>query len=101
MADSIRTAHFPHRRREIANRRIRTDQTPIARSVSEIVAAGIIPVAMEMMDRAIIQAIEDSNIRAGYPRDAGAVLLIELDGLESLQPEAMDVFSLKKISKGT
>ena len=36
-----------------------------------------------MMDHAIIQAVEDSSYRAGYPRDAGAVLLIELDGLDA------------------
>ena len=52
-------------------------------TVSDIVAAGIVPVALEMMDQAIIQAVEDSHYRAGYPRDAGAVLLIELDGLDA------------------
>jgi glycolate oxidase subunit GlcD len=52
-------------------------------AVSAIVAAGIVPVALEMMDRTIIQAIEDSQYRAGYPRDAGAVLLVELDGIEA------------------
>jgi glycolate oxidase len=48
-------------------------------AVSAIIARGIIPVAMEMMDREIIQAVE-ANVKAGYPLDAGAVLLIELDG---------------------
>lgn len=52
-------------------------------TVSDVIAAGIVPVALEMMDRAIIQAIEDSHYRAGYPRDASAVLLIELEGLEA------------------
>jgi FAD/FMN-containing dehydrogenase len=56
-------------------------------TVSDIVAAGIVPVALEMMDHAIIQAVEDSHYRAGYPREAEAVLLIELDGL----PAALDV----------
>jgi glycolate oxidase subunit GlcD len=56
---------------------------PAIQTVTDIVAAGIVPVALEMMDRAIIQAVEDSNYRAGYPRDAGAVLLIELDGLDA------------------
>jgi glycolate oxidase subunit GlcD len=56
---------------------------PAIQTVTDIVAAGIVPVALEMMDRAIIQAVEDSSYRAGYPRDAGAVLLIELDGLEA------------------
>src|SRR5260370_8421509 len=35
---------------------------------------------MEMMDRSCIQAVEDSVYAAGYPRDAAAVLLVELDG---------------------
>src|SRR5262245_16540865 len=56
---------------------------PAIQTVTDIVAAGIVPVALEMMDHAIIQAVEDSSYRAGYPRDAGAVLLIELDGLEA------------------
>lgn len=48
-------------------------------AVSGIVARGIIPVALEMMDRHSIQAVE-KGVRAGYPLDAGAVLLIEVDG---------------------
>lgn len=55
---------------------------PAIQTVTDV-AAGIVPVALEMMDRAIIQAVEDSSYRAGYPRDAGAVLLIELDGLDA------------------
>lgn len=48
-------------------------------SVSAIIGAGIIPSALEMMDRAICQAVE-RHFHAGYPEDAGSVLLIELDG---------------------
>jgi len=48
-------------------------------AVSAIVARGIIPVAIEMMDNLSIQAVE-RGVAAGYPLDAGAVLLIELDG---------------------
>ncbi|MCS7313068.1 MAG: FAD-binding oxidoreductase [Acidobacteria bacterium] len=48
-------------------------------AVSAIVAQGIIPVAIEMMDNLSIQAVE-KGVAAGYPLDAGAVLLIELDG---------------------
>ena len=47
--------------------------------VSAIIAAGIIPAALEMLDDVMIRAIEE-GINAGYPKDAGAVLLIELDG---------------------
>jgi glycolate oxidase subunit GlcD len=52
-----------------------------ARAVSAIVAAGIVPAALEMMDAGTIRAVEASIYAAGYPIDAGAVLLIEVDGL--------------------
>lgn len=52
-------------------------------SVSGIIADGIIPAALELMDRRTIATVEDSVLAAGYPRDAEAVLVIELDGLES------------------
>ncbi|MDP6558963.1 MAG: FAD-linked oxidase C-terminal domain-containing protein [Candidatus Binatia bacterium] len=48
-------------------------------TVSAIVARGIIPAAVEMMDNLIIQAVE-KGVAAGYPLDAEAVLLIEVDG---------------------
>src|SRR5262249_58734220 len=51
-----------------------------AASVSGIIAAGIVPAALEMMDAEITRAVEDF-VGAGYPRDAAAVLLVELDGL--------------------
>ncbi|MBX9927351.1 MAG: FAD-binding protein [Gemmatimonadaceae bacterium] len=51
-----------------------------AAAVSAIVAAGILPAAMEMMDQATIEAVESSVYAAGYPRDAAAVLLVEVDG---------------------
>ncbi|MGH7569959.1 MAG: FAD-binding oxidoreductase [Gemmatimonadales bacterium] len=49
-------------------------------AVSAIIASGVVPAALEMMDRSCIQAVEDSVYAAGYPRDAAAVLLVELDG---------------------
>src|SRR6266404_2167685 len=49
-------------------------------AVSAIIAAGIVPAALEMMDQSCINAVEDSVYAAGYPRDAAAVLLAELDG---------------------
>ena len=51
-----------------------------ARSVSAIIASGILPAALEMMDAATIRAVEASVYAAGYPTDAAAVLLVELDG---------------------
>jgi glycolate oxidase len=50
-----------------------------SRAVSATIAAGILPSALEMMDRVTISAIE-AGIGAGYPKNATAVLLVELDG---------------------
>ena len=47
--------------------------------VSEIIGNGIIPSGMEMMDKALIHATDDF-VHAGYPRDAEAMLIVELDG---------------------
>jgi len=55
-------------------------------AVSSVIATGIVPAAMEMMDQACVAAVEASIYAAGYPTDAAAVLLVELDG----QPDAVD-----------
>ena len=61
--------------------------------VSDIIASGIIPSGMEMMDKALIHATDDF-VKAGYPRDAAAMLIVELDGT------AMEVNELiEKVSK--
>lgn len=49
-------------------------------TVSSIIAAGMVPAAMEMIDRVTLQAAE-AGLQCGYPPDAGAVLLVELDGI--------------------
>jgi glycolate oxidase len=49
-------------------------------SVSAIIARGLVPAAVEMIDQLTIEAVEDA-FGCGYPRDAAAALLIELDGL--------------------
>jgi glycolate oxidase len=51
-----------------------------AATVSGIIAGGVLPAALEMMDARITAAVEDF-VGAGYPRDAEAVLLVEVDGL--------------------
>jgi glycolate oxidase subunit GlcD len=60
-----------------------TDVGDASRAVSAIIAAGMLPAALEMMDNAIIRAIEKSVFAAGLPIDAQAVLLVELDGIEA------------------
>ena len=52
-----------------------------AATVSDTIGAGLVPAALEMMDAEITRAVEDF-VGAGYPRDAQAVLLAELDGLD-------------------
>lgn len=49
-------------------------------AVSGIIAAGIVPAALEIMDRLVLRAVE-AAFQAGYPPEAGAVLLVELNGL--------------------
>ncbi|TDQ52084.1 FAD-binding oxidoreductase [Actinorugispora endophytica] len=49
------------------------------RAVSAIIAAGVLPAAVEMMDALAVEAAE-AAVRCGYPEGAGAVLIVELDG---------------------
>jgi glycolate oxidase subunit GlcD len=56
-----------------------------ANTVSAIVAEGIIPATLEMMDNTVMRAVEET-IKVGYPLDAACILIIELDGM----PEGMD-----------
>jgi len=55
------------------------DTESAAKAVGDVIGAGIIPAGMEMMDGLAINAAEDF-VKAGYPRDAAALLIIELDG---------------------
>ena len=50
-----------------------------ARTVSAIISAGIVPAALEMMDAPVMRAVEES-LACGYPLDAAAVLIVEVDG---------------------
>jgi glycolate oxidase len=56
------------------------DVEEAAATVSEIIASGIVPAALEMMDQGITQAAE-AFVHAGLPTDAAAILLVEVDGL--------------------
>ncbi len=51
-----------------------------AECVSSIIGRGIVPAALEIMDNRCIQAVEN-YVKAGYPRDAAAALLVEIEGL--------------------
>lgn len=70
-----------------------------SQTVSDIIAAGIVPGAMEMMDQLITQAIE-AAYKFGFPLDAGAVLIVELDGLAAgLNAQAERVGEICKRNK--
>ncbi|MFO0903115.1 MAG: FAD-linked oxidase C-terminal domain-containing protein [Pirellulales bacterium] len=51
-------------------------------AISRIIGAGIVPAALEMMDQGILEAVE-AAFQFGFPLDAQAILLIEVDGLEA------------------
>lgn len=62
-----------------------------SQTVSDIIRSGIVPAALEMMDQLITQAVEQAY-HFGFPLDAGAVLIIELDGLRAgLDRQAAEV----------
>jgi glycolate oxidase len=65
-------------------------------AVSDVIAAGILPAAIEMMDRLTIDACE-AAVHAGYPPDAGAILIVELDGV-AVQVED-DLAAVEKICR--
>jgi glycolate oxidase len=59
-----------------------------SQAVSAVIGHGIVPAALEMMDNVTVGAVE-SHYHAGYPTDAGAVLLVEVDGIAESTRELM------------
>jgi glycolate oxidase len=70
-------------------------------AVTRIIAAGLLPGAMEIMDRLAIEAAE-AAVHAGYPRDAAAVLLVELEGdREQADAELRQLMAVLEASQPT
>src|SRR5713101_4285473 len=68
-------------------------------TISDIIGAGIIPGALEMLDRLILQAVE-AAFHFGFPLDAGAVLIMEVDGLEAgLDADAERIIAIARRNK--
>jgi glycolate oxidase len=68
-------------------------------TISDIIGAGIIPGALEMLDSLILQAIE-AAFHFGFPLDAGAVLIMEVDGLDAgLDQDAERIVEIAKKNK--
>lgn len=59
-------------------------------AVSDIISAGIVPAALEMMDKTAIEAVEAAAFPVGHPKDIAAVLLIEVDGISAGIDEQID-----------
>ena len=77
------------------------DPIDATNTVTAVIGAGIIPAALEMIDSVVIRAVE-KVIKAGFPMDAGAVLLIEVEGLEeSAREEASAIEEICKANKAT
>jgi glycolate oxidase len=74
---TLRLLHKPATVRTLLAAFVSTEQAGAA--VSDIIAAGIIPAAVEMMDALAMEAAE-AAVHPGYPAGAGAVLIVELDG---------------------
>ena len=65
-------------------------------TISDIIGAGIVPAALEMLDQLILQAVE-AAFHFGFPLDAGAVLIMEVDGLEAgLDDDAERIIAIAK-----
>src|SRR5438270_2444446 len=68
-------------------------------TISDIIGAGIVPGALEMLDQLIMQAVEQA-FHFGFPLDAGAVLIMEVDGLEAgLDTDAERIAAIARKNK--
>ena len=71
-------------------------------AVSDVISSGIIPVALEMMDNMMLSAVE-GDLHFGFPLDAQAILIVELDGLEAaLEDQAAaigDIFEKNNVKE--
>ena len=75
---TVRLSPIPERAETLLG--IFADVVSACRAVSAIIRTGLVPAAMEIVDQRTIHAVEDSVYAAGLPRDAGAVLIVEVDG---------------------
>jgi glycolate oxidase subunit GlcD len=66
------------------------DVVSACRAVGDVIRSGLVPAALEIVDRRTIEAVEASVYAAGLPTDAGAVLLVELDGSAAALPRQVE-----------
>ena len=63
-----------------------------ANTVSDIISAGLLPAALELLDKASMQAV-DQAVHVGYPAEAGAALILECDGLREDMPRSLELIA--------
>jgi glycolate oxidase subunit GlcD len=66
------------------------DVVSACRAVGDVIRSGLVPAALEIVDRRTIAAVEASVYAAGLPKDAGAVLLVEIDGPAAVLPRQVE-----------
>src|SRR5262245_25219654 len=85
---TLRLAPIPERVETLLG--IFPDVVSACRSVGGIIESGLVPAALEIVDQRTIRAVEASVYAAGLPTDAGAVLLVELDGPAAALPAQVE-----------
>ncbi|MEH7180388.1 FAD-linked oxidase C-terminal domain-containing protein [Neobacillus vireti] len=71
-----------------------------SKAVSDIISAGIVPAALEMMDKTAIEAVEAAAFPVGHPKDIEAVLLIEVDGIAAgIQEQINEILEVCRKNK--
>jgi len=85
---TLRLAKIPERVETLLA--IFADVVSACRTVSGIIESGLVPAALEIVDQRTIRAVEASVYAAGLPTDAGAVLLVELDGPAAALPAQIE-----------
>ena len=76
------------------------DVVSACRAVGDVIRGGLVPAALEILDQRTIAAVEDSTYAAGLPRDAGAVLIAELDGASCALPPQVERIRAAAESRG-
>ncbi len=94
---TLRVVPLPAAQRTILA--VYNDLDASAATVSDIIGSGILPAALELMDKTVINAVED-DAHIGLPRHAQGVLLIEVDGEEEAVEKQMGVIVAKARARG-
>ncbi|MDZ7760383.1 MAG: FAD-linked oxidase C-terminal domain-containing protein [Desulfovermiculus sp.] len=94
---TLRVVPLPEAQRTVLA--VYNDLDNTAQTVSDIIGSGILPAGMELMDRVVVNAVEDSA-GIGLPREAEGLLLIDVDGMEEAVDREMERIVAKAKANG-